>query len=318
MTVNTTAIASCCAALPATPPASRPSSPATGSAQHDERQPRTAARSSPCRSNAAGSASGRCRFSARRWAGRRRWCLGSALRRSTPPSPLSFSTRARLRVAPSTASPVVSVAAGTASPGGSVDLVGPRDSAASAFQRKSLPRAMARIDSSRRATARRPRAAWLATSTGITTAPWRSACTRSPERTVMPATRTSRSPKPARCTWACDGPIMPASAWKPRAHCGMSRMLPSVTTPRHPSALWTALCTSPQNAPKPACSPSRSWITLMRGRRTRADIVVIGQTHGALGLRRPTGRGRGADRRRAGVADDRAAGPGTDTPAAGR
>ena len=44
-------------------------------------------------------------------------------------------------------------------------------------------------------------------------------------------------------------PIEPASAWKPGAHCGMSRIEPSVMTPRQPSALWTLLCTSPQNAP---------------------------------------------------------------------
>ena len=64
----------------------------------------------------------------------------------------------------------------------------------------------------------------------------------------MPATRTS-PPKFSAWTQACDGPIEPASAWKPGAHCGMSRIDPSVTTPRQPSALCTLLCTSPQNAP---------------------------------------------------------------------
>ena len=57
----------------------------------------------------------------------------------------------------------------------------------------------------------------------------------------------------------------PASAWKPGAHWSMSRMQPSVTTPSSPSPLCTALCTSPQKAPKPTSAPSRSWITMMPG-----------------------------------------------------
>ena len=57
----------------------------------------------------------------------------------------------------------------------------------------------------------------------------------------------------------------PARAWKPGAHCGMSRIAPSVMTPRQPSALCTVLLTSPQKQPWPTFAPSRSWMTLIVG-----------------------------------------------------
>jgi len=55
----------------------------------------------------------------------------------------------------------------------------------------------------------------------------------------------------------------------------MSRTEPFGEVPRHPSAWCTVDCTSPQNAPWPAWTPSRSSITTMLGARRRDVVEVV-------------------------------------------
>ena len=51
--------------------------------------------------------------------------------------------------------------------------------------------------------------------------------------------------------------IRPPTIWNPGASMSMSRNAPLVMQPRTPRPAWTAVWTSPQNAPKPGGS-SRS------------------------------------------------------------
>jgi hypothetical protein len=116
--------------------------------------------------------------------------------------------------------------------------------------------------------------------------------------TFMPATVTGRS-NASTCAYACEGPTLPASTWKPGAHCGRSRIEPLVTRPTAPRPRWIADCTSPQNAPAPASSASRSSITDERRLAARVDEAVIAVAAAAqlVGRQRrlvPRADGRGA------------------------
>ena len=62
--------------------------------------------------------------------------------------------------------------------------------------------------------------------------------------------------------------MRPPMIWKPGASMSRSRKEPLVTQPSAPSALCTAVCTSPQKAPKPGRS-SRSCSTAIVGKSAR-------------------------------------------------